>query len=56
MKPAATSFGRSISTGPGRPSLATRKASATTAGMSAASRISQECFTIGRVMPMMSTS
>ena len=51
-----TSLGMSISTGPGRPLAAIRKASATMRAMSRGSRTTQECFTIGRVMPKMSVS
>ena len=52
----ATSLGTSISTGPGRPVVATWKAAATTRGMSAASLISQLCLVIPMVTPVMSHS
>ena len=52
----ATSLGTSISTGPGRPVVATWKASATTRGMSAPSVISQLCLVMPMVMPVMSLS
>ena len=51
-----TSLGRSISTGPGRPVRAMRKASAKICGMSSVRRTTKLCFTIGRVIPKMSTS
>ncbi len=46
----------SISTGPGRPERATWNASLNAAGSSDASLTSQECFTIGIVIPWMSAS
>ncbi len=46
----------SMSTGPGRPVVATWKASRTTRGMSAASVMSQLCLVIGIVMPTVSAS
>ena len=46
----------SIRTGPGRPVVATWKASATTRGMSRTSVISQLCLVIPMVMPVMSLS
>jgi hypothetical protein len=52
----ATSFGRSTSTGPGRPVVATWNASRTTRGMSCASLINQLCFVTGIVMPTVSAS
>ena len=52
----ATSFGMSMSTGPGRPVVATWNASRTTRGMSSASVISQLCLVIGIVMPTVSHS
>ena len=52
----ATSLGTSISTGPGRPVVATWNASATTRGMSAPSVISQLCLVMPMVMPVMSLS
>ena len=50
------SFGMSMRTGPGRPVVATWKASATTRGMSSTSVISQLCLVIPMVMPVMSLS
>src|SRR5436309_2646166 len=50
------SFGMSISTGPGRPLRAMWNASLITRGMSSTRSTSQECFTIGIVMPVMSAS
>ena len=50
------SFGRSISTGPGRPVVATWKAAATTLGMSSTCLISQLCFVMPIVTPVMSHS
>ena len=44
------SLGRSISTGPGRPERAISNASAKMRGMSAVSRMTKLCFTIGRVI------
>src|SRR5947209_11155413 len=52
----AMSLGRSTSTGPGRPVVATWKASLTTLGMSWASVISQLCLVTGMVMPVVSHS
>ena len=46
----------SISTGPGRPERAMWNASLKIRGMSSTSDTSQECFTIGMVMPVMSAS
>ena len=46
----------SISTGPGRPVVATWKAAATTRGMSSTSLISQLCLVIPMVTPVMSHS
>ena len=45
-----------MSTGPGRPVVATWKASRTTRGISDASVISQLCLVIGMVMPTVSAS
>ncbi len=50
------SFGRSISTGPGRPVVATWNAAATTLGMSSALLMSQLCFVMPIVTPVMSHS
>ena len=50
------SLGRSMSTGPGRPVVATWNASFTTRGMSWASVISQLCLVTGIVMPVVSHS
>ncbi len=52
----ATSLGMSMSTGPGRPVVATWKASRTTRGISDASVISQLCLVIGIVIPTVSAS
>ncbi len=52
----ATSFGKSMSTGPGRPVVAIWNASRTTCGMSAASVTSQLCFVTPSVMPVVSHS
>src|ERR687885_2695198 len=51
-----TSLGTSMRTGPGRPVVATWKASFTTRGMSWASVISQLCLVTGMVMPVVSHS
>src|SRR5271166_3745983 len=51
-----TSFGMSTSTGPGRPVVATWKASAMILGMSAASVMSQLCLVTPIVIPVMSAS
>ena len=51
-----TSFGRSTSTGPGRPERAMWNASAMVRGMSAVFRMTKLCFTIGRVIPKILTS
>ncbi len=56
MELLATSFGMSMRTGPGRPVVATWKASATTRGMSLTSVMSQLCLVIPMVMPVMSLS
>ena len=45
-----------MSTGPGRPVVATWNASATTRGMSCASVISQLCLVMAMVMPVMGHS
>ena len=45
-----------MSTGPGRPVVATWNASRTTRGMSCASLINQLCFVTGIVMPTVSAS
>ena len=50
------SFGKSTSTGPGRPVVATWNASRTMRGMSCASLINQLCFVTGIVMPTVSHS
>ena len=50
------SFGMSMSTGPGRPVVATWNASATMRGMSSTSVISQLCLVMPIVMPVMSLS
>ena len=50
------SLGRSISTGPGRPVVATWKAAATTRGMSSTSLMSQLCLVMPMVTPVMSHS
>ena len=52
----AMSFGKSTSTGPGRPVVATWNASRITRGMSFTSDTSQLCFVIGIVMPTVSAS
>ncbi len=52
----ATSFGKSTSTGPGRPVVATWNASRMMRGMSCASVTSQLCFVTGIVMPSVSHS
>ena len=52
----ATSLGKSMSTGPGRPVVATWNASRTIRGMSAASVTSQLCFVTPRVIPVVSLS
>src|SRR5438045_2666544 len=51
-----TSLGTSIRTGPGRPVVATWKASATTWGMSCASVTSQLCLVTAMVIPVVSHS
>ena len=50
------SLGRSISTGPGRPVVATWKAAATTRGISSTSLMSQLCLVMPMVTPVMSHS
>ena len=50
------SFGRSISTGPGRPLVAIRSASTTACATSSARSTAIECLTIGCVMPITSAS
>ena len=52
----AMSFGKSMSTGPGRPVVATWKAAATTRGMSSTSLINQLCLVMPMVTPVMSHS
>ena len=50
------SLGKSTRTGPGRPVVATWKASATTRGMSFTSVMSQLCLVMSIVTPVMGTS
>ena len=50
------SLGRSMSTGPGRPVVATWNAAATTRGMSSTFLISQLCLVMPMVTPVMSHS
>ncbi len=52
----STSFGRSTSTGPGRPVEARWNASAIARGMSSAAVTRKLCLVIGIVMPQMSAS
>ncbi len=56
MAALAMSLGKSTSTGPGRPVVATWKASRITRGMSCASVMSQLCLVTGIVMPTVSAS
>src|SRR4051794_37604683 len=51
-----TFFGKSMSTGPGRPVVATWNASRTMRGMSLGSVINQLCLVTGIVMPVVSHS
>jgi hypothetical protein len=51
-----TSFGMSISTGPGRPDSAISNASGTTSSSLRASRSAKLCLVIGTVSPYVSTS
>ena len=52
----AMSLGMSMSTGPGRPVVATWNASDTMRGMSSTSVMSQLCLVMPMVMPVMSLS